>query len=60
MTDDVVTVSAGETDVTVQVCGNEIELGITDDVEAMYGSLDADDVETLIAALTAALAQLRR
>lgn len=62
MTDDELqTIPAGDTDITVEVCtGGMIELGITDDVEAMYGSLDIAAAEALIEALERAIAQARR
>lgn len=59
MADDVMTVPAGDIDVTLEVCGGVIEVGATDGAEAMYGQLDEDGAEQLIEALQAALRQLR-
>lgn len=59
--DETQAVSAGDTDITVQVCGGGvIELGVTDGDEAMYGVLGVEAAEELIAMLERAVAQARR
>lgn len=59
--DETQVVSAGDTDVTVEVCsGGVIEISVTDGAEAMYGALDVEAAEQLIAMLERAVAQARR
>lgn len=59
--DETQAVSAGDTDITVQVCtGGVIEVSVTDGAEAMYGVLDVEAAEQLIALLEQAVAQAQR
>ncbi len=53
-------IPAGDADMTVEVLGSTIEVGVEDGAEGLYGQLDIEGAEQLIAALEAAIAQARR
>jgi hypothetical protein len=57
---DMESVSAGDTDITVEVCGDgTIEVSVTDGVEMMAGGLDVEAAEQLIEMLQRAIEAAR-